>query len=191
MAKKEFSLHSKMSISATYFLSQIYVTKINIQHRNLDICKNFFLQKWNTKSQFQTRVNLKNKNCLASLCQLSQNKYHKIFSRFSECWVPTDFLALRTRLSPSNFNEFFLQQTVILILSWCGFIALICNASLKQTFQSVSANFFRSLCWLDKQDQLIGAVHVPIDANKCCQSSCRWLINTHSSSRDDYTTGCL
>ena len=78
---------------------------------------------------------------------------------------------------------FFLQQTIILILSWCGFIALICNASLKQTFQSVSANFFRSL-WLDKQDQLIGrlfdpSVHVPIDANKCCQSSCRWLINTH------------
>ena len=70
MAKKEFSLHSKMSISATYFLSQIYVTKINIQHRNLHICKNFFLQKWNTKSHFQTRVNLKNKNCLASFCQL-------------------------------------------------------------------------------------------------------------------------
>ena len=97
--------------------------------------------------------------------------------------VPTDFLDLRTRLSRSNFNDFFLQQTVILILSWCGFIALICNASLKQTFQSVSANFFRSL-WLDKQDQLIGrlfdpSVHVPIDANKCCQSSCRWLINTH------------
>ena len=42
MAKKEFSLHSKMSISATYFLSQIYVTKINILHRNLHICKNFF-----------------------------------------------------------------------------------------------------------------------------------------------------
>ena len=85
--RKNFLFHfcGKMSISAIYFLSQIYVTKINIQHRNLHICKNFFLQKWNTKSHFQTRVNLQNKNCFASLCQLSQNKYHKIFSRFSEC----------------------------------------------------------------------------------------------------------